>query len=110
MEGKIKSFGLFSEDLSNILMMLLKDNEKYKNTIEKGFSDIDNRLVSMTDKFETCNKKNEQKIAAINKTIKHHNYEIQALRDKVTTVEMMNSTGKLIYFNFLFTSIIFLRD
>ena len=102
-ECKIKSFGMFSEDLSNILMMLLKDNEKYKNMIEKGFSDIDNKLISMTEKFETCNKENEQKIAAINSTINNHNYEIQALRNKVTDIEtlsdlMMNSIGKLFHF------------
>ena len=95
---------MFSEDLSNILMMLLKDNEKYKNMIEKGFSDIDTKLISMTEKFETCNKENEQKIAAINYTINNHNYEIQALRNKVTDIEtlndsMMNSIGML--FNFI---------
>ena len=63
----------------------------------------------MTEKFETCNKKNEQNIAAINNTISNHNYEIQALRNKVTDVETlsdstMNSIGKLIFnqVNFIF--------
>ena len=63
----------------------------------------------MAEKFETCNKKNEQNIAAINNTISNHNYEIQALRNKVTDVETlsdstMNSIGKLIFnqVNFIF--------
>ena len=63
----------------------------------------------MTEKLETCNKKNEQNIAAINNTISNHNYEIQALRNKVTDVETlsdstMNSIGKLIFnqVNFIF--------
>ena len=44
MERKIRSFGLFSEDLSWILMGLLKDNEEMKNIIKVGFKEVEREI------------------------------------------------------------------
>ena len=49
MERKIKSFGLFSEDLSWILMGLLKDNEELKNIIKVGFKEIEREMSEIDD-------------------------------------------------------------
>ena len=49
MERKIKSFGLFSEDLSWILMGLLKDNEDLKNIIKVGFKEIEREMSEIDE-------------------------------------------------------------
>ena len=49
MERKIKSFGLFSEDLSWILMGLLKDNEDLKNIIKVGFKEIEREISELDE-------------------------------------------------------------
>ena len=49
MERKIKSFGLFSEDLSWILMGLLKDNEEMKNIIKIGFKEIEREMSEIDE-------------------------------------------------------------
>ena len=46
-ERKIKSFGLFSEDLSWILMGLLKDNEEVKNLVKIGFKEIEREMSEL---------------------------------------------------------------
>ena len=49
MERKIKSFGLFSEDLSWVLMGLLKDNEDLKNIIKVGFKEIEREMSEIDE-------------------------------------------------------------
>ena len=48
-ERKIRSFGLFSEDLSGILMLLLKDNEEMKNIIKVGFKEIEREMSEIDE-------------------------------------------------------------
>ena len=61
-ERKIKSFGLFSEDLSYILMGLLKDNEEMKNIIKIGFKEIEREMseIDESHKKESQQRAKEQ--------------------------------------------------
>ena len=52
-ERKIRSFGLFSEDLSAILMGLLKDNEELKNVIKIGFKEIEREMCELDESLKT---------------------------------------------------------
>ena len=97
MERKIKSFGLFSEDLSWILMGLLKDNEDLKNIIKVGFKEIEREMseIDESNRKETSirmkenlelkqmlNNKNNEVEERINKIeqdvkLKHQNMKLQ---------------------------------
>ena len=48
-ERKIRSFGLFSEDLSWILMSLLKDNEELKGILKIGFKEIEREMSELDE-------------------------------------------------------------
>ena len=106
MEEKIKSFGAFSGDISMVLMMLMKDNEKFKSLIQTEFEEIEIRMNDLSEKIEAEKKERETEIVNIHHALSAHNYEIEALRNKVTDVEtlnntMMNGIGKYqIYFTF----------
>ena len=92
MEEKIRSFGEFSGDISMVLMMLLKDNEKFKSLIQSGFEEIEIRMNDLSEKMEAEKKERETEIANIHHALSAHNYEIEALRNKVTDVETLNNT------------------
>ena len=97
MERKIKSFGLFSEDLSWILMGLLKDNEDLKNIIKVGFKEIEREIseIDESNRNETnervkenhelkqmLNSKNNEVDERLNKIeqdvrLKHQNVKLQ---------------------------------
>ena len=97
MERKIKSFGLFSEDLSWILMGLLKDNEDLKNIIKVGFKEIEREIseIDESNRNETnervkenhelkqmLNSKNNEVDERLNKIeqdvkLKHQNMKLQ---------------------------------
>ena len=97
MERKIKSFGLFSEDLSWILMGLLKDNEDLKNIIKVGFKEIEREMseIDESNRRETSviakenlelkqilNKRKNEVDERLNKVeqdvkIKHQNMKLQ---------------------------------
>ena len=97
MERKIKSFGLFSEDLSWILMGLLKDNEDLKNIIKVGFKEIEREMseIDESNRKETSirmkenlelkqmlNNKNNEVEERVNKIeqdvkLKHQNMKLQ---------------------------------
>ena len=83
MERKIKSFGLFSEDLSWILMGLLKDNEEMKNIIKIGFKEIEREMSEIDE-----SNKNE---------IKHRTKENLELRHLLSakTCEIDEQVSKL---------------
>ena len=107
MEEKIKSFGVFSGDISVVLMMLMKDNEKFKSLIQTEFEEIEIRMNDLSEKIEAEKKERETEIANMHHALSAHNYEIEALRNKVTDVEtlnntMMNGIGKyqIFYFGF----------
>ncbi len=107
MEEKIKSFGVFSGDISVVLMMLMKDNEKFKSLIQTEFEEIEIRMNDLSEKIEAEKKERETEIANMHHALRAHNYEIEALRNKVTDVEtlnntMMNGIGKyqIFYFGF----------
>ena len=96
-ERKIKSFGLFSEDLSWILMGLLKDNEELKNIIRVGFKEIEREMseIDESNRKETnervkenldlkqmLNNKNKEVDEKLNKIeqdikLKHQNMKLQ---------------------------------
>ena len=92
MEEKIKSFGAFSGDISMVLMMLMKDNEKFKSLIQTEFEEIEIRMNDLSEKIEAEKKERETEIANIHHALSAHNYEIEALRNKVTDVETLNNT------------------
>ena len=92
MEEKIRGFGEFSGDISMVLMMLLKDNEKFKSLIQSGFEEIEIRMNDLSEKIEAEKKERETEIANIHHALSAHNYEIEALRNKVTDVETLNNT------------------
>ena len=107
MEEKIKSFSVFSGDISVVLMMLMKDNEKFKSLIQTEFEEIEIRMNDLSEKIEAEKKERETEIANMHHALSAHNYEIEALRNKVTDVEtlnntMMNGIGKyqIFYFGF----------
>lgn len=92
MEEKIKSFGEFSGDISVVLMMLMKDNEKFKSLIQTEFEEIEIRMNDLSEKIEAEKKERETEIANMHHALSAHNYEIEALRNKVTDVETLNNT------------------
>ena len=92
MEEKIKSFGAFSGDISMVLMMLMKDNEKFKSLIQTEFEEIEIKMNDLSEKIEAEKKERETEIANIHHALSAHNYEIEALRNKVTDVETLNNT------------------
>ena len=92
MEEKIKSFGVFSGDISVVLMMLMKDNEKFKSLIQTEFEEIEIRMNDLSEKIEAEKKERETEIANMHHALSAHNYEIEALRNKVTDVETLNNT------------------
>ena len=92
MEEKIKSFGVFSGDISVVLMMLMKDNERFKSLIQTEFEEIEIRMNDLSEKIEAEKKEREIEIANIHHALSAHNYEIEALRNKVTDVETLNNT------------------
>ena len=107
MEEKSKSFGVFSGDISMVLMMLMKDNEKFKSLIHTEFLEMKIRMNDLSEKIEAEKKERETEIANMHHALSAHNYEIEALRNKVTDVEtlnntMMNGIGKyqIFYFGF----------
>ena len=108
MEEKIKSFGVFSGDISAVLMMLMKDNEKFKSLIQTEFEEIEIRMNDLSEKIEAEKKERETEIANMHHALSAHNYEIEALRNKVTDVEtlnntMMNGIGEYQIFYFVFS-------
>ena len=62
MEEKIKSFGVFSGDISVVLMMLMKDNEKFKSLIQTEFEEIEIRMNDLSEKIEAEKKERETDI------------------------------------------------
>ena len=94
MEEKIRSFGEFSGDISMVLMMLLKDNEKFKSLIQSGFEEIEIRINDLSEKIEAEKKERETEIANIHQALNAHNYEIEALRNKVTETKLSEATQK----------------
>ena len=92
MEEKIKSFGVFSGDISVVLMMLMKDNEKFKSLIQTEFEEMEIRMNDLSEKIEAEKKERETEIANMHHALSAHNYEIEALRNKVTDVETLNNT------------------
>ena len=97
-ERKIKSFGLFSEDLSWILMGLLRDNEEVKNLVKIGFKEIEREMGELDQSQKTernertrenfelkkmISSSNEEKEEQLFKLEKDFNAKILSMKDKL---------------------------
>lgn len=92
MNDKIKAVGMFSEDIAFVLTLLLRDNEKYKNLIENGFTALEDKLLKLADCVQAEREERVCEIASINHTLITHEYQIEALRNKVTDIETLNNS------------------
>ena len=99
-ERKIKSFGLFSEDLSWILMGLLRDNEEVKNLVKIGFKEIEREMGELDqcqkternertrENFELkklISSSSEEKEEKLFKLEKDFNAKLNNMKDKLHT-------------------------
>lgn len=77
MERKIRGFGLFSEDLTWILMSLLKDNEEMKKLIQIGFKEVEREMSELDDKMKRENKQRSKEISEIRHVIRSQQDEVE---------------------------------
>ena len=60
--------------------------------LSSGFEEIEIRMNDLSEKIEAEKKERETEIANIHHALSAHNYEIEALRNKVIDVETLNNT------------------
>ena len=107
-ERKIRSFGLFSEDLSWILMSLLKDNEELKGILKIGFKEIEREMSELDEALKDevkqrskegqelkhfLNSKSteiEEQLLKIEKENKQFNYKMQDNLDQTIEALKLN--------------------
>ena len=107
-ERKIRSFGLFSEDLSWILMSLLKDNEELKGILKIGFKEIEREMSELDEALKNevkqrskegqelkhfLNSKSteiEEQLLKIEKENKQFNYKMQDNLDQTIEALKLN--------------------